>query len=433
MHLIIGISVLLVVIAAVALVTGISGSREKEAALGHATRELILRMQSLEERAAASERAFLAAQESVREQIASSARAEREEISRNFTILGEMQSRHLREISSGQKDSLNLLASRLSQLAEANEKKLEQMREIVDEKLHSTLETRLGAAFANVSEWLDKVHQGLGEMKNLAGDVGDLRKVLSNVKARGVWGEIQLGSLLEQILHKSQYAENVAVIPGAAERVEFAIKLPGREESGESSCVWLPIDSKFPQEDYLRLVEASERCDAEAVAEHKKALERRVVDEAKKIREKYIEVPYTTDFGIMFLPAEGLYLEIIKIDGLCERMARDYRVVTAGPSTVAAMLNSFQMGFRTLAVEKRSGEVWVLLGQIKAEFSKFGAALDKVQNRIELAGKDLEAAGKRTRAIERRLRDVSASHSEALPDDPEDGLEDLKMEETDDE
>lgn len=439
MHLIIGVSIVLIITAVLAVTSALSRAREKAAAMEHATRELLTRLQSLEDRAAESERTFTEAQERLREYLAASARAEREEIARNFASLGEAQSRHLREVSSGQKDSLELLAGQLTQLTRSNEarldalresvenrlkelqsgneEKLEKMRAVVDEKLHATLEQRLGAAFANVSEWLDKVHQGLGEMKNLAGDVGDLRKVLTNVKTRGIWGEIQLGSLLEQILQRSQYEENVAVIPGASERVEFAIRLPGRDEldeRGERSCVWLPIDSKFPQEDYLRLIEASERCDQAAIAEHRKALERRVLDEAKKIREKYIEVPYTTDFGILFLPVEGLYSEVVRIDGLCERLTREYRVVVAGPTTVAALLNSLQMGFRTLAVEKRSSEVWLLLGQVKTEFSKFGTALEKVHNRIEQAGKDLEDAGKRTRAIERKLRNVSMLESEPL-------------------
>jgi DNA recombination protein RmuC len=253
-------------------------------------------------------------------------------------------------------------------------------------------------------------------MKTLASDVGDLRKVLTNVKTRGTWGEIQLGALLEQILHRDQYESNVAVIPGASERVEFAIRLPG---AGEGKPVWLPIDSKFPQEDYLRIVEASERGDAEAITESRKALERRVVEEAKKINSKYVETPHTTDFAILFVPVEGLFAEILRIDGLAERVMRDYRVVISGPTTVAALLNSLQMGFRTLAVEKRSSEVWVLLGQVKTEFGKFGAILEKAQSKIEQAGKELEGAGRRTKAIERKLRDVAELPFEPAAEDLE--------------
>lgn len=245
-------------------------------------------------------------------------------------------------------------------------------------------------------------------MKNLAVDVGDLRKILGNVKTRGTWGEIQLGAMLEQILSPEQYDMDVAVIPGATERVEFAVRLPGAESvAGERRPLWLPIDSKFPLEDYLRLVQASETCDAAAASSSRKALEQRVLAEARKIRDKYVEPPYTTDFGILYLPVEGLYSEVLRIDGLCERLMREYRVVVSGPTTVAALLNSLQMGFRTLAVEKRSSEVWVLLGQVKTEFAKFGDILDKVRGRIEQAGKELDGAGRRSRAIERRLRGVT--------------------------
>lgn len=420
----------------IVLLMNISKFRENGAALEHATREFILRLEALEERIEQGERASLESSEKLREQLFASAREERAEISRNFLSLGENQSRHLREIASLQKDSLDGLSvqiaqltrnnearldtvretveNRLKDLQAGNEEKLEKMRAIVDEKLHATLEQRLGAAFSNVSEWLDKVHRGLGEMKNLAGDVGDLRRVLTNVKTRGIWGEIQLGALLEQIMHPEQYAQNVEVVPGTSERVEFALKLPGR---GEQSCVWLPLDSKFPQEDYLRLLDAAERCDAKAVSEHRRALEQRMLEEAKKIRTKYIEVPYTTDFAVLFLPVEGLYAEVIRIDGLCEKIMRTHRVVISGPTTIAALLNSLQMGFRTLAVEKRSSEVWLLLGQIKTEFAKFGDVLKKVHDRIEQAGKELESAGVRSRVIERKLRNVTELPSDALSEE----------------
>lgn len=430
MHFFVGNVALVILLLALFFIGTVRLTRTS-AAVERATRELLLRLEALEDRVEATERGMQSAMSSLRQTMADAARAEREEISRNFTSLGATQSEHLRDIAGVQKDALELLSGRLAQLTvsnegkldalreaiehrlteirSGNEAKLDQMRALVDEKLHATLEQRLGAAFTNVSEWLDKVHKGLGEMKHLAGDVGDLRRVLTNVKTRGVWGEIQLGALLEQILHHEQYETNVAVVPGASERVEFAIKLPG---AGDAGCVWLPIDSKFPQEDYLRIVDASERGDITAIAESRKALERRVLEEAKKIRTKYIEVPYTTDFGILYLPVEGLYSEILRIDGLCERMMREHRVVISGPTTIAALLNSLQMGFRTLAVERRSSEVWVLLGQVKTEFSKFGAVLERVHGRIEQAGKELEGAGRRTRAIERKLRDVSSLPSE---------------------
>lgn len=394
--------------------------------LEHATRELLIRLQALESRLEQNERSINETLAGMREELRASSREGRQELARNFLNLGENQSKHLKDIAAIQKDAFELLSSRLGELTkssearqdalrdsvdsrlkaiqEGNEEKLEKMRLTVDEKLHATLEQRLGAAFSNVSEWLDKVHRGLGEMKTLASDVGDLRKVLTNVKTRGVWGEIQLGALLEQILQRDQYECNVAVVPDYPERVEFAIKLPGREEEG---VVWLPIDSKFPQEDYLRIIEASERADAAAVTESKKSLERRISEEAKRINEKYIKAPFTTDFAIMFLPVEGLYAEVLRIEGLCERLMRDFRVVISGPTTVAALLNSFQMGFRTLAVEQRSSEVWALLGHVKTEFAKFGEVLDKARKRIELAGKDLDSAGVRTRAIEKKLRDVT--------------------------
>jgi DNA recombination protein RmuC len=424
---------LVTVILAAALFLNLSRLGERAREISQASRQISLKIESIEEGLLSVERTSRESSDSLREMLSASERAQREELSRSFITLGETQSKHIMEIADVQKNALDLMAGQLAQLTRsseakldllraaveerlkgiqaANEQKLDKMRELVDEKLHATLEQRLGAAFSNVSEWLDKVHRGLGEMKNLAGDVGDLRKVLTNVKTRGVWGEIQLGALLEQILHQDQYGVNVAVREGSGESVEFAIKLPGQAEGG---VLWLPIDSKFPQEDYLRIVEASENADAVGVAESRKTLERRVIEESKKIHDKYIEPPYTTDFAILFLPVEGLYSEILRINGLAERMMREYRIVIAGPTTIAALLNSLQMGFRTLAVEKRSSEVWVLLGQIKTEFSKFGDMLDKTRSRIEQAGRELDGAGRRTRAIERKLRDVAELPSDSL-------------------
>lgn len=421
LHIAIGIAALFVM-AILALLLSVSKLKENGAAVEHATRELILRLQSLEEHVELMERASFERSEKLRDQLAASSREERSEIGRNFSLLGEMQNRSLKDMATLQKNSLDALSLQIGQLTEnvesrlkdmqtGNEEKLERMRSLVDEKLHATLEQRLGAAFANVSGWLDKVHSGLGEMKNLAGDVGDLRRMLTNVKARGIWGEIQLGALLEQVMNGDQYGTNVEVVPGSGERVEFAVKLPGRDESG---CVWLPIDSKFPQEDYLRLIDAAEKSDAKAVVLHRKALETRILEEAKKIRGKYIEPPYTTDFAVLFLPVEGLYAEAIRIDGLCERAMREYRVVISGPTTIAALLNSLQMGFRTLAVEKRSSEVWLLLGQVRTEFAKFGGVLQKVQDRLDQAGRELENAGVRSRAIEKKLLGVTKMPSEGL-------------------
>lgn len=432
MPLLVGI-VVVALLAVAVLYAGIARLKENGAALEHATRELILRLESLEGRMEQAERSSKESFSGLRDELRVSAREGREEISKSISSLGETQSKHLKDIAGLQKEGLELFAGQLVQLTRSNEskqellrasveahlkelragneEKLEKMRVLVDEKLHTALEQRLGTAFSNVSEWLDKVHRGLGEMKNLATDVGDLRKVLTNVKTRGTWGEIQLGALLDQILNKEQYEKDVTVIPGASERVEFAVRLPGAKGDGP---VWLPIDSKFPQEDYLRIVEASESCNPGTIADSRKALEQRVLGEAKKIRDKYVEPPYTTDFGILYLPVEGLYSEILRIDGLCERLMRDFRVVVSGPTTIAALLNSLQLGFRTLAIEKRSSEVWVLLGQVKTEFSKFGGLLEKVQNKIEQAGKELEGAGRRTRAIERKLRNVAELPSDEL-------------------
>jgi len=294
---------------------------------------------------------------------------------------------------------------RLRALQADNEQKLEQMRATVDEKLHATLERRLGESFRQVSERLEQVAQGLGEMQTLAAGVGDLKKVLTNIKSRGTWGEIQLGSLLEQILTPEQYEKNVATRGGSNDRVEFAIRLPGRDE-GEGGPVWLPIDAKFPQEDYLRLLDAQEQANPQAVEETSKALEARIKQEGKTIREKYLDPPRTTDFAIMFLPTEGLYAEVTRRPGLCEQLQRDYRVTVAGPNTLVAFLNSLQMGFRTLAIEKRSSEVWSLLGAVKTEFGRFGEILDRTRKKLEEASNTIDSAATRSRAIERKLRAV---------------------------
>ena len=294
------------------------------------------------------------------------------------------------------------LDERLDAMQRMNDHKLEQMRETVEEKLQSTLDGRLGASFRVVNEQLARVHKGLGEMQTLAANVGDLKKVLTNVKTRGVWGEVRLRALLEQSLAPGQYIENAQVEPGSAERVEFAIRLPAQEGEG----ALLPIDSKFPQEDYLRLVEASDAGDREAVEKCAAQLERAVTEQAKKISEKYIKPPQTVDFAILFLPVESLYAEVIRRSGLSEKLQAKYRVMVAGPSTLSALLTSLQMGFRTCALEKRSGEIMQLLASVRAEFSRFGEAVQKARQRLEQAEGDLDSIDTRTRAINRRLKDI---------------------------
>ena len=303
--------------------------------------------------------------------------------------------------------------SQLKQIRESNEKKLEQMRVTVDEKLQSTLEKRLGESFKHVSERLEAVQRGLGDMQKLAAGVGDLKRVLTNVKARGTWGEYQLGDILEQILSPDQYAKNVQPRPGAGGIVEYAVRLPGKE--GESE-VWLPIDAKFPQEDYQRLLEAADRADAKAVEKSTAALVRTIKAAAGDISNKYIEPPHTTDFAIMFLPTEGLYAEVIRQPGILEELQQKYRVVVAGPTNLSAILNSLRMGFRTLAIEKRSSEVWKVLSTVKVEFGKFGDVLDKVKKQLNTASNTIDSTQTRTRAMARKLRDVEALPSGEAPD-----------------
>jgi DNA recombination protein RmuC len=299
------------------------------------------------------------------------------------------------------------LETKLSELQADNSAKLEVMRKTVDEKLHATLELRLGESFRLVSERLEQVHKGLGEMQALAGDVGDLKRVLSNVKTRGTWGEVQLGALLEQIFVPDQYASNVEVVSGSRERVEFAIRLPGSNVNPDIP-MWLPIDAKFPREDYERLAAAQESADAVAAEIAAKALEARIRLEAKTIRQKYISPPATTDFAILFLPTEGLYAEVIRRPGLLDDLQRDFRVVLAGPTTLIAVLSSLQMGFRTLAIEKRSSEVWQLLGAVKTEFGKFGDMLAKTKKQLETAANTIGNAQSKSRTIERKLKGIES-------------------------
>jgi DNA recombination protein RmuC len=303
------------------------------------------------------------------------------------------------------------LETKIRDLQNDNAKRLDEMRQTVDEKLHATLETRLTESFRHVSERLEKVHQGLGEMQQLAIGVGDLKRVLTNVKTRGTWGEVQLEMLLEQVLTADQYARNVETIAGTNARVEFAIKLPGAVEGG--TPLWLPIDAKFPKEQYERLVDAAEHADADGVAKAGAELERAVRIEAKTICEKYVSPPQTTDFAILFLPTEGLYAEVMRRPGLADDVQRTLRVMIAGPSTLTALLNSLQMGFRTLALEKRSSEVWQVLGAVKTEFGKFGDVLAATKVTLERAAKNIENAEVRSRQMARKLKSVEALPSEA--------------------
>lgn len=379
-----------------------------------------------------------------REEVQSSFRRMREETTGSITVLGDSLLKRMSDIAGLQKNQLELFAAQLKELTSSNEerldklregvdnrlkliqedngRKLELMRATVDEKLHDTLEKRLGESFKLVSERLELVQRGLGEMQSLANGVGDLKKVLTNVKTRGTFGEIQLGSLLEQILAPAQYESNVETRKGSGQRVEFALKLPGRDGTTEG-MVWLPLDAKFPQEDYLRLVEAQEAADVVAAADSRRQLNRSVREMAKTIRDKYLDPPHTTDFGVMFLPTEGLYAEVLRLPGLFEALQRDFKVMIAGPTTLAALLNSLQMGFRTLAIEKRSAEVWNLLGAVRTEFSKFGAILDKTRKKLVEAGNHIDLAATRTRVIERKLRDVQDIPHLGSGDAPDDDFE----------
>ncbi len=300
------------------------------------------------------------------------------------------------------RDTLNQSVARMQ---EENGRKLEEMRQTVDEKLHATLDKRLGESFSLVSQRLEQVYKGLGEMQSLASGVGDLKKVLSNVKTRGVWGEMQLGTLLSQVMTPGQYDENVAVVPHSSQRVEFAVKLPGREEG---SRIYLPIDSKFPIEDYERLLGAYDTGDQAVISAAANALQAALRVEARRIAGKYISPPYTTDFAIMFLPIEGLYAEALRVRGLTEELQEKYRVVVAGPTTLNALLTSLQVGFRTLAIEKRSGEVWQLLSAVKTEFGKFAGLLEATEKKLHAATESIENASRKTRTIERKLRRVEA-------------------------
>ncbi|VVD67171.1 recombinase RmuC [Pandoraea capi] len=353
--------------------------------------------------------------EAVRQSLVLNAQQMREEQASTLRRFGEAQHQQLTQLAEGNERRLAevraTLEQKLKDIEVNNATKLEEMRRTVDEKLHATLEQRLGESFKLVSDRLEQVHRGLGEMQTLAAGVGDLKRVLTNVKTRGTWGEVQLQALLEQLLTPEQFAKNVATRPGSTERVEFAIALPG--QNGEShQPVWLPIDAKFPREDYERLLDAQERADPVAVEEASKALETRIRLEAKTIADKYLAPPHTTDFALLFLPTEGLYAEVLRRPGLSDLLQREYRVTVAGPTTLTALLNSLQMGFRTLAIERRSSEVWQVLGAVKTEFTKFGDVLAKTKSQLETVTRSIDKAEVRTRAMARQLKAV-----EALPGD----------------
>jgi DNA recombination protein RmuC len=350
-----------------------------------------------------------------------SARESREELTRGLSVFAQNVTAQLASgtgVQNAQFEALRgAIEQRLDRMQRDNAEKLEQMRKTVDDKLHETLDKRLSDSFKTVSERLEQVHKGLGEMQVLAAGVGDLKKVLSNVKNRGVLGEMQLAALLEQVLAREQYETNVATRPGSRERVEFAIKLPGA--GGEHGVVWLPIDAKFPLEDYERLQQAQDAADPLAVEVAAKALEARIKLEAKSIVEKYVEPPATTDFALLYLPLEGLYAEVLRRPGLLDTLQREFRVTICGPTTLTALLNSLQMGFRTLAIEKRSSEVWMVLSSVKTEFGKFAEVLANTKRQLQSAANSIDQAEVRTRQIERKLRDVEVLPGQEAERPPE--------------
>ncbi|MBE5769423.1 MAG: DNA recombination protein RmuC [Clostridiales bacterium] len=346
-----------------------------------------------------------------------------ESMQRQILLSTRNQEERIGGLTNAQSAALTQLDTRMEQLRQStqqslqtiredNDRQLTQMRRTVDEKLTENIEKRLNESFAQVSQRLEQVYKGLGEMQTLAVGVGDLKRVLTNVKTRGIWGEMQLGSLLSAVLTPQQYEENVAVAPRSTERVEFAVRLPGKD----NDVVYLPIDSKFPQEDYLRIQDAAQAADVPALEAARKGLTARLRQEAKRIHDKYIRPPHTTDFAVMFLPVEGLYAEAVQMPDVAEGIQRDYRVVVAGPSTFCALLNALQMGFRSVAIEKRTSEVWKLLGAVKADFGRFGDALEKTQQRLQQATESIDTAFIRSRSIQRKLGEVSDAGMDGLPE-----------------
>ncbi|HBC98090.1 MAG TPA: DNA recombination protein RmuC [Clostridium sp.] len=343
------------------------------------------------------------------------------ELSNNLKNISDIQknqldsfSKQLLSLTNSNEKSLNkmreTIETRILGLQNENSKKLDEMRSLVDEKLNKSLDKKLSTSFSSISQRLEILYKRLGEIGSLANGVDDLKRALTNIKVRGIFGEIQLNSILDDILTKEQYKTNVATKKGSSERVEFAIKIPSKDEKRE--FIYLPIDSKFPQEDYQKLLDAEEKGDKSLFEQSKKALITRIKSEAQDVNKKYLDPPNTTDFGIIFLPTESLYSEVVKEAGLMEKLQRDYKIVITGPSTISAFLNSLQMGFRTLAIEKRSSEVWELLGAVKTQFSKFGGILEKAQKKLQEASNTIETASRKSRTIERKLKSV-----EELPSD----------------
>jgi DNA recombination protein RmuC len=391
------LAVIAVLVAIVLLRQGSATSARTEAARDAAA--LAARLNALAQESAEFERSLRQDLANARTEQTTAAQAARADLTTTLSDLTQANDRRLEAIR-------QTIEQRLDVLRSENAQKLEQMRATVDEKLQTTLDQRLGASFKQVSDRLEQVHKGLGEMQTLAVGVGDLKRVLTNIKTRGTWGEVQLENLLEQMLTPGQYEKNVATRPGSSERVEFAIRLPGRGDAREP-C-WLPIDAKFPLEDFQRLQDAQDGADVAGVEMFGKALEDRVRKQARDIHEKYVEPPYTTDFALLYLPVESLYAEVLRRPGLADMIQRDSQVTLAGPTTLAAILNSLQMGFRTLAIEERSSEVRMLLGAVKAEFGRFGDLLARTKKQLETVGNTLVDAEVRTRAIERKLRGVEA-------------------------
>nr|WP_315218719.1 DNA recombination protein RmuC [uncultured Duganella sp.] len=407
---------MVLVMQVVALLRGRAGGAQADAGLADRIErvEREVRMQ-LQTTAQTTHAATVQQFEDMRRQLQAQGLVGREEQSRGLKQFADSMNQALARLTESNAARMQevraTLEAKIKDLQADNGARLEEMRKTVDEKLHATLETRLTASFQQVSERLERVHQGLGEMQQLALGVGDLKRVLTNVKTRGTWGEVQLEMLLEQVLTPEQYAKNVETIAGSGARVEFALKLPGQVEGG--APVWMPIDAKFPKEQYERLLDAADRADAEGVALAGRELERAVRGEAKTISEKYVSPPHTTDFAILFLPTEGLYAEVMRRPGLADELQRLHRISIAGPSTLSALLNSLQMGFRTLALEKRSSEVWQVLGAVKTEFAKFGDVLAATKLTLERAAKNIESAETRSRQMARKLKTVEALPSEA--------------------
>jgi DNA recombination protein RmuC len=390
--------------------SGVQGRQE-------ATHKLTLFQQSLLQQSAEATRTQNQQIDALAQQLALLQKSLTDSLAQQVNALSESNARRLTEMR-------GTMETQLAQLQQSNAAKLDEMRQTVDEKLQATLQARLGESFKQVADRLEQVHKGLGEMHTLAQGVGDLKHLLTNVKTRGMFGEAQLASLLEQVLTPEQYAVQVATRPGDKNRVDFAIRLPGRSDNGEP--VWLPIDAKFPNEDYERLLEAQGRADPVQAEMCAKALETRIKLEAKSIAEKYLEPPHTTDFAVMFLPTEGLYAEVLRRPGLMETLQRDHRVTLAGPTNLMAMLNALQMGFRTLALEKRSSEVWQVLGAVKTEFGKFGDVLSKVRNQTQTVLNTLDQAQTRSNVMSRALRQVDAlpeSQAQALLPGTDEGLQ----------